>query len=75
MESWKRRTFNVTWDRDEAESRYLRHASEDAKRKRGGGGAAVLIPQSSNAEANLKSCGNVPTRFVTGMRVATAPES
>ena len=43
------------WHRDEAESSWLRHATEDAKcddNGRGGGGreAAVLILLSTNAE-------------------------
>ena len=47
--------FMKRWHRDEAESSWLRHATEDAKsddKGRGGGkgGAAVLILLSTNAE-------------------------
>ena len=40
------------WDSDEAESSWLRHVTEDAKSddKERGGGAAVLILLSRNAE-------------------------
>ena len=40
------------WHRDEVESRWLRHAAEDAKsdNKEKGGGAAVLILLSTKAE-------------------------
>ena len=47
--------FMTRWHRNEAESSWLRHATEDAKsddKGRGGGtrGAAVLILLSTNAE-------------------------
>ena len=47
--------FMTRWYRDEAESSWLRHATEDAKggdkgREGGNGGAATLILLSTNAE-------------------------
>ena len=38
------------WHRDDAESSWLRHATEDAKSDDKEGGAAVLILLSTNAE-------------------------
>ena len=45
--------FVTRWHRDEAESSWLRHATEDAKsddKGKSGGGAAVLILLSTNSE-------------------------
>ena len=44
--------FMTRWHRDEAESSWLRHATEDAKSddKERAGGAAVLILLSTNSE-------------------------
>ena len=47
--------FMTRWHRDEAESSWLRHTTEDAKsddkgRGEGKGGAAVLVMLSTNAE-------------------------
>ena len=47
--------FMTRWHRDEAESSWLSHATEDANsddkgRERGKGGAGVLILLSTNAE-------------------------
>ena len=47
--------FMTRWHRGDAESSWLRHATEDAKsddkgREGGKGGAAVLILRSTNAE-------------------------
>ena len=47
--------FMTRWQRDEAESSWLRHTTEDAKsddRGKNGGGAAVPILLSMNSERN-----------------------
>ena len=49
-ESSKRRNVMTRWHRDDAESSWLRHATEDAKSDDKEGGAAVLILLSTNAE-------------------------
>ena len=45
--------FMSRWHRDNADSRWLRHATEDAKiddKGKSGGRAAILIPLSTNSE-------------------------